>query len=249
MLMISFFPLSSFAQFVVSGKVSDDVSGEGLPGVNIILKGTTNGTTTDLEGNYSLNVPNKESVLVFSFVGYVSQEIIIGNQSVIDVVLTPDVTALSEVVVIGYGTSTEKELTGSISKIDGDVISSVNPTRLENALQGQMAGVNVTSSSSSPGGSQNIRIRGFSTNGDNNPLVVVDGVPYSTDGLSALNPNDIENITVLKDATAGIYGVRAANGVIIVTTKKGSKNATARISFDGYYYAADIEKIGCAQCY
>ena len=235
MLMISFFPLSSFAQFVVSGKVSDDVSGEGLPGVNIILKGTTNGTTTDLEGNYSLNVPNKESVLVFSFVGYVSQEIIIGNQSVIDVVLTPDVTALSEVVVIGYGTSTEKELTGSISKIDGDVISSVNPTRLENALQGQMAGVNVTSSSSSPGGSQNIRIRGFSTNGDNNPLVVVDGVPYSTDGLSALNPNDIENITVLKDATAGIYGVRAANGVIIVTTKKGSKNATARISFDGYY--------------
>lgn len=234
-LMLALFPLSSYAQITVNGKVSDGTPNEGIPGVNIIIKGTANGTTTDLDGNYKIGVPSEKSVLVFSSVGFVSEEILVGSQSVIDVVLNPDVTALSEVVVIGYGTSKKKELTGSVGKIDGDAISAINPTRMENALQGQIAGVNVTSSSSSPGGSQNIRIRGFSTNGDNNPLVVVDGVPYSTDGLSALNPNDIESLTVLKDATAGIYGVRAANGVIIVTTKKGAKNSKAKISFDGYY--------------
>ncbi len=174
-------------------------------------------------------------MLVFSLIGYESQEVLIGNQTEINVTLKVSVSKLDEVVVVGYGTSTTKELTGAVSTLKGASLEKLNPTRIENALQGQVAGVQITSSSGSPGAAQNIRIRGYTTNGNNNPLVVVDGVPYGVEGLSTLNPNDIESVNVLKDATAGIYGVRAANGVIIVTTKTGRKKQPTKFSFDSYY--------------
>lgn len=227
---------------IIKGKVSSEDEPKGLPGVSIVVKGTTVGTITDFDGNYSIKVPASAQSLVFSFIGYQTKEVEIGGQSEMNVTLSLDVAKLEEVVVIGYGTSTKKELTGAVSAVEGENIEKLNPTRLENALQGQVAGVQITSSSGSPGGAQNIRIRGYSTNGNNNPLVVVDGVPYGTEGLSALNPNDIESINVLKDATAGIYGVRAANGVIIITTKSGRKGQPTKFSFDGYYGVQETTK-------
>ncbi|MBL6444735.1 TonB-dependent receptor [Fulvivirga sp. 29W222] len=231
--LLLFIAMLSHGQSVVSGTVKDE-TGEPLPGVNVLVRGTSQGTVTDISGNYRLKVPENAS-LIFSFIGYVTEEIRVENRSTIELVLTPDITALNEVVVIGYGTSTKKELTGAVSVVQAEEIQALNPTRLEQALQGQMAGVNVTTASGSPGGSANIRIRGITTNGNNNPLVLVDDVPYSVDGLSALNPNDIESINVLKDASASIYGVQAANGVILITTKKGKQNAEPRFSFDSYY--------------
>lgn len=226
----------------IKGKVTAEDQPDGLPGVSVLVKGTNIGTSTSMNGEYSLKIPNGATVLVFSFIGYQSQEIAVGAQTTIDVTLKIDAKSLDEVVVIGYGTSTKKELTGAVTAVDGKNIERINPTRIENALQGQIAGVQVTSSSGSPGGAQNIRIRGYTTNGNNNPLVVVDGVPYGVEGLSALNPNDIESINVLKDATAGIYGVRAANGVIIITTKGGKKKQATKFSFDGYYGVQETTK-------
>ena len=223
----------TYAQTVVTGTVKDE-TGEPLPGVNILVRGTSQGTVTDISGNYSLEVPEDAS-LIFSFIGYVNEEIKVGNRSTIDLVLTPDITALNEVVVIGYGTTTKKELTGAVSVVQAEEIQALNPTRIEQALQGQMAGVNVTTASGSPGGGAFIRIRGITTNGNNNPLILVDDVPYSADGLSALNPNDIESVNVLKDASASIYGVQAANGVILITTKKGKHNSEPQFAFDSYY--------------
>ncbi|UII31681.1 TonB-dependent receptor [Fulvivirga ulvae] len=223
----------TYAQGVVSGTVKDE-TGEPLPGVNVLVRGTSQGTVTDISGNYRLEVPENAS-LIFSFIGYVTEEINVGNRTTIDLVLIPDITALNEVVVIGYGTTTKKELTGAVSVVQAEEIQALNPTRIEQALQGQMAGVNVTTASGSPGGGANIRIRGITTNGNNNPLVLVDDVPYSVDGLSALNPNDIESVNVLKDASASIYGVQAANGVILITTKKGKQNTAPRFTFDSYY--------------
>lgn len=224
---------AGYAQVKVSGKVVDP-DNQPLPGVSILIKGTTEGTVTDIDGKYLIDT-KKGATLVFSFIGFTTKEILVGAEKVINVQLDEDVAVLEAVVVVGYGTSTEKEFTGAAANVGGKDLVKLNPTRLENALQGQVAGVNITSSSGSPGGAQNIRIRGFSTNGNNNPLVVVDGVPYSTEGLSALNPDDIESINVLKDATAGIYGVRAANGVIIITTKKGKHGQNPQFSFDAYY--------------
>jgi TonB-dependent starch-binding outer membrane protein SusC len=132
-------------------------------------------------------------------------------------------SSLSEVIVVGYGTATKKELTGAVSQIQGDDVAKMNMPRLDQALQGKISGVNITTNSGAPGGTSNIRIRGLGTFGNNNPLILVDGVIFDAAGLNSLNPNDIETINVLKDGTAGIYGVRAANGVIIIETKKGSQ--------------------------
>lgn len=224
-----------FSQTAITGRVTASVNGESLPGVSIIVKGTTVGTTTDTDGRYNLEVPANGEMLVFSFIGYATQEIAIAGKSVIDVELEEDITSLAEVVVIGYGTTTEKELTGAVSSVSGKDLIAMNPTRIDQALQGQAAGVMISSASGSPGGALNIRIRGLSTNGDNAPLVLVDGIPYSEDGLNALNPSDIESINVLKDATAAIYGVRGANGVIFITTKQGKRNTKTTIEFNGYY--------------
>lgn len=224
---------AAYSQTAVSGRVTG-YEDEPLPGVNVLIKGASQGVITDVDGRYLIEAP-ENATLIFSYVGYVTEEIEVAGRSVIDVSLLEDIRSLSEVVVIGYGTSTKKELTGAVGVLNAENIESLNPQRIEQALQGQIAGVNITSASGSPGGGMNIRIRGLSTNGANDPLILVDGIPYSTDGLNALNPSDIESINVLKDATAGIYGVRAANGVIFITTKKGAKASAPTLEFNGNY--------------
>lgn len=228
-------------QRTVSGTVTDMQDNVGLPGVNIRIKGTNQGAVTDFDGNYRLQAQATDTLL-FSFVGYVPEAIAVGNRSQIDLAMSPDIETLSEVVVVGYGTTTKKELTGAVAQVNEEDIQMVNPTRIEQAMQGQMAGVNISTASGSPGGGANIRIRGISTNGNSAPLVIVDGVPYGVDGLAALNPNDIESIDVLKDASAAIYGVRAANGVIFITTKKGKKNSKPQVTIDGYYGIQETSK-------
>lgn len=223
---------TDFAVARVNGRVTQD-NGEPLPGVNVLIKGTSIGTTTDADGKYALEVPDAESVLVFSFIGYVSQEIVVGAQSVIDIILSPDVQALEEVVVIGYGTVKKSDLTGAVGSVNSEAITRTNPVQAARALQGQVAGVNVNKINSRPGSDYTIDIRGVhSINYSSEPLVVIDGVMGGR--LSSLNPSDIETIDVLKDASAtAIYGARGANGVIIVTTKKGKSEKT-RVTYDGY---------------
>jgi len=214
----------------IKGKVTDKEKGEGLPGVNVVIKGTSVGTTTDGTGSYSLSVPESGAVLVFSFVGYVSQELPVGNRSTLDVAIESDTKALSEVVVIGYGTARKSDLTGAVGSIKEDQLKERGAPSLNQALAGKLPGVQVNTNSGRPGGRTNIRIRGFSSiNSSNNPLYVVDGVmlPQGTQdqyssAIDYINPNDIVSVEVLKDASStAIYGARGANGVILVTTKKG----------------------------
>lgn len=224
-----------YAQRTVSGRITDD-TGEGLPGVNVLIKGTTTGTQTDIDGNYRLSVED-DAILVFSYVGFESQEINVGTRTVIDVTMG-GATELQEVVVVGYGESTTKKLTGSIDRVDGKKFEQVPLPSFDNILQGNVAGLNVQGTSGMPGGSTNVRLRGIgSINAGSAPLYVLDGVPINigdlsrdqqtANALASINPNDIENVTVLKDASAAaIYGSRAANGVIIITTKKGKPGKT-----------------------
>jgi len=205
----------------VTGKVLSYEDNSGLPGVNVIVQGTTVGTVTDIEGDYSLEVPDENSVLVFSSVGFVTEAISVGTKTIIDVTLNPDVTALSEIVVVGYGTQKRAEVTGAISSIGAETIAEVPITSAEQALQGRAAGVNVISNGQ-PGSSPIIRIRGLGTVNDNSPLIVVDGIVGAR--LEDINPNDIQSMEVLKDAsTTAIYGALGANGVVLVTTKTGTK--------------------------
>ncbi|MDA7762903.1 TonB-dependent receptor plug domain-containing protein, partial [Crocinitomicaceae bacterium] len=229
------FNFSSFSQQItVTGIVTDDKDTP-LPGVKVVEKGTNNGALTDFDGKYSITVQNNEELtLTYFFIGFDKQEIIVANRTAIDVQMSTDGQILDEVVIVGYGSSRSKELTGASAKVKGENIEKLNLSRMDQALQGQISGVNINTNSGSPGGSSSIRIRGLSTFGDNDPLILVDGVVYDSDGLNALNPSDIESINVLKDATAGIYGVRAANGVIIVETKKGRLNSKPRIEFNAY---------------
>ena len=204
----------------VKGVVTDAVTGETLPGVNVVVKNTTKGDISDFDGNYSLtNVP-KGSILVFSYLGYQAKEAIV-DKEIINIILEESSEKLDEIVVVGYGTQRKKEVTGAIEVISSQTIEDLNPTRIEQAIQGQVAGVNITSTSGAPGAGLNIRFRGVSTNGDSRPLILLDGAVI--EDLSVVNPNDVESINFLKDATAGIYGVRAANGVILITTKSGRK--------------------------
>ena len=221
----------SFSQGInVSGTVTESDTGIPLPGVNIIVKGTTTGTSTDFDGNFTLqNVP-ENSVLVFSYIGFTTQEVTASSNMLVQ--LLPDSQALDEVVVIGYGAQKKKEVTGAVAVLDSEDIQKFSPVRVEQALQGQVPGVNITSNSGSPGSGLNIRIRGITTNGDNAPLILVDGNRISD--LSVLNPNDIKSINVLKDATAGIYGVQAANGVILITTKTGRTDSELKFELDAY---------------
>lgn len=216
----------------ITGKVTSD-DGE-LPGVNVIVKGTTQGTVTDVEGNYTLEVPGEESILVFSSVGYVQQEVVVGTRTVVDVILTADITALEEIVVIGYGTQKKSDLTGAISSVSGEDLNTVPTYNVLDQAQGRLAGVDIVASNGSPGSSKTIRIRGNrSINATNNPLYVVDGIP-TTQGIEDFNPADIVSMEVLKDASAvAIYGSRGANGVILITTKRGEQGK-AQISYTGY---------------
>ncbi|WP_298245892.1 TonB-dependent receptor [uncultured Christiangramia sp.] len=222
----------AYAQsFSVSGTIIDE-NKMPLLGVNVIVKNESRGTTTDFDGNYTVQNISSGDVLQFSYLGFQTQEITVNDQQTINVTLQTDSEALNEVVVIGYGTQSRKEITGAVSVVGSETIEDLNPARVEQALQGRVAGVNITSTSGSPGSASTINIRGISTNGDNRPLILVDG--NVIEDLSVINPNDIESINVLKDATAGIYGVRAANGVILITTKTGSYNADFQVAFDAY---------------
>ena len=236
--LLSFFALllcsvSGYAQNItVTGKVSDAMGT--LPGVSVAIKGTTNGTVTDVDGKYSLNVA-KNATLVFSFVGMKSQEVTVNGRKVIDVTMTNDTELLDEVVVVGYGTMKKSDLTGSVTSVNAEEMMKRNPVNLGQGLQGAAAGVSVIRSSGSPDGGFNIRIRGVATvNGSSDPLYVVDGVQVGT-SIDFLNPNDVESIEILKDASAtAIYGTRGANGVIMITTKNGSKGK-AQVNFSANY--------------
>lgn len=205
----------------ISGVVYDE-NNQALPGASILVKGTTTGTVTDIDGNYSLTVPDGNSILVVSFLGYVTQEINVNNRSSIDIQLEADLSELGEVVVVGYGTQKKSDLTGAVSTLGGRDLAERRTPNVSQALQGAVPGVMVTRNNNAPGSSANIRIRGITTIGDSNPLIIMDGVPTSS--LDNINPNDIESISVLKDAaSASIYGSRAAAGVIVVTTKRAKK--------------------------
>jgi TonB-dependent starch-binding outer membrane protein SusC len=225
--------LLSYGQRQIQGKVTDE-NDQALPGVNILVKGTSQGTVSDADGAYMISASD-DAILIFSFIGYVPQEIPVGNQTNVSVKLLPDIKALEEVVVVGYGTTTVKELTGSVLSVQGKDIQALNPVRIDQAMQGRSAGMQISTASGSPGGAMSIRIRGISTNGNPNPLVLVDGIIYSIEGLNALNPDDVESVDVLKDASAAIYGVLGANGVIFITTKKGRKNSKPTVDVSGYY--------------
>ena len=237
----------------VSGKVSSTSDGTAIPGVNVVIKGTTNGTTTDMDGNYKLSVPDN-STLVFTYIGFTDQEIVVGNQSAIDIDMEEDITQLGEVVVTAFGVEREKKSLGySVSTVGSEDIATVKSSNFVNSLNGRVAGVQITQSTSGPAGGARVTIRGNSSlTGNNQPLYVVDGVPvdnsgfgsangdgtaeyervdYGT-GISDINPDDIESVSVLKGPNAAaLYGSRAANGVIMITTKKGTNRKGLGVSF------------------
>nr|MBI1229556.1 SusC/RagA family TonB-linked outer membrane protein [Cytophagales bacterium] len=217
------FPLTMQAQTrEVSGTVTSGEDNLSLPGVSVLVKGTTRGGVTDIDGNYRVSLQPGDNTLVFSFVGFTPLEREIGNQNTIDVTLMPDMQALSEVVVVGYGEQKKETITGSVATVKGAELVKSPAMNLTNSIAGRMAGVIAVNRSGEPGyDGAGIRIRGSNTLGNNDALIVIDGIPARAGGIDRLNPNDIETISVLKDASAAIYGARAANGVILVTTKRG----------------------------
>ncbi len=219
----------SMAQSRITGRVTDNAN-EPIPGVNVLVKGTSTGTVTDADGNYSLNAPS-DGVLVFSFVGYLTQEVPIANQSNISITMNPDVQQLAEVVVTGYASQEKKDLTGSVGVVDPEELNQIPAPNVTSQLQGRVAGVTVTQDAR-PGAGARVRIRGFGSFLNNDPLYVVDGVP--TQDISTINPGDIESISVLKDAgAASIYGSRASNGVVVITTKRGAEGV--QVNYNMYY--------------
>jgi TonB-linked SusC/RagA family outer membrane protein len=242
------FFLSSLAVYAqelnVKGVVTSADDGQPIPGATVVVKGKTTGIITGLDGTYSLKVPGN-ATLIFSFVGLKSQEIAVNNKTTINVVLASSTEAIEEVVVVGYGTQKKSVVTGAISSVKSKDLEKVSPGRVEQALQGRVSGVTVAANSGQPGSSATIRVRGVTTFGDggNNPLWVVDGVVVDAGGIGYLNQSDIESIEVLKDAaSAAIYGTRAATGVILVTTKKGSAGKLS-VSYNGFYGVSGPAKI------
>ncbi|MDI9871023.1 SusC/RagA family TonB-linked outer membrane protein [Flectobacillus roseus] len=239
LMMFSWVSVAAFAQNKVTGTVKDAKDGSPLPGVTIQVKGQTKGTQTTGDGKYQINVANN-TVLVFSFIGKATKEVTVGSQTVIDVSLEDDIKTLGEVVVIGYGSQKKKDLTGSVAAINSEDFNKGNIASPDQLVVGKVAGVQITSNGGAPGAGSTIRIRGgASLNANNDPLIVIDGVPLDNSGisgapsaLSLINPNDIESMNILKDASAtAIYGSRASNGVILITTKKGSKNGGLKVNF------------------
>ena len=242
-----FFVANGFTQEkTISGLVTSN--GEPLPGVSVIVKSTTNGVVTDFDGNYTIEIENQNSVLVYSFIGFENQEINVGSSSTINVKMIESAENLEEVVVVGFGTQRKKDLTGAIETVSSDDIVKRSNTSIDQALSGQIAGVFITNRGGDAAAPISVRIRGVGTTGNNQPLFVVDGIPLvqttnqtvntgsntESNPLASLNPNDIESISVLKDASAGaIYGARAANGVVIITTKRG-KNGKVKLNYDTY---------------
>lgn len=242
MLLCSFLLITAHdvsAQNVIQGQIVSREDNEPIPGATIIIKGTSNGSISDLEGNFSVRASDGD-VLLISFVGYQTKEVTINGQTQVNVSLDVDITSLEEVVVVGYGTQKKKVVTGATSQIDGEALQKRNTTRPMQAMQGQVAGVNIRSSSGQPGEKMRVNIRGLGTTGNADPLFIVDGV--ATDDISYLNSADIETMDVLKDAaSAAIYGSRAANGVILITTKKG-KAGQSHVTFDAYYGVQNLAK-------
>lgn len=246
--MLMAFTIQVSAQTTIKGTVTDALTSEPLIGATIIEKGTTNGTITDFDGKFSFTTQSEKPTIVVSFIGYLSQELIYSGQSDLNIIMKADVTGLEEVMVVGYGTIKKSHSTGAIAQIKGNDVVSIQAARVDDALAGKLSGVMIQNQSGEPGADPKIQIRAASSiSGDSNPLVVVDGFPISG-SLATVNPNDIESMEVLKDAaSAAIYGSRGANGVILVTTKKG-KTGKASISYNGYTsisnkYVKDIEML------
>lgn len=233
-------PFITYAQKDIKGKVSDE-SGEPLIGATIVVKGSSQGTISDVDGNYSLEVPGENTVLVFSYTGYAVKEEVVGNRTVIDVSLEPSSALLSEVVVVGYGTQRKEAVTGSVASIGGEQIRDVPSSNVSQALQGRLPGVEISQVSTKPGASMQIRIRGTrSLTASNDPLIVLDGIPFGG-SFADINPTDIKSIDILKDASAtAIYGSRGANGVILITTNKGQKGQRARVSYNSFIGATTV---------
>jgi TonB-dependent SusC/RagA subfamily outer membrane receptor len=221
---------TAVADRVLKGTVKD-ATGAALPGVSIVLKGTQTGTSSDASGKYALNIPNGDATLIFSFVGFISQEILVaGAQSDLDITLKVDDKALEEVVVVGYGTQKKESLTGAISTVTSKDLERVHGgSTVSSGLAGKIPGVTFRMADGRPGGSANIQIRNMG-----NPLFVIDGIQQDAGQFNNISPNDIESITVLKDASAAIYGVRAANGVVVVTTKRGKNGTKNTVNLDAY---------------
>lgn len=214
--------------FIVTGTVTSSDEGSPLPGVNVVVKGTSRGTTTDADGKYTLQIPAADAVLIFSFIGYTSQEIPVSARSVVDVTMTPDIQQLGEVVVVAYGTQARENVTGAVTQVQNKEIVTTKNENVQNMLTGKIAGLRVRQNNAEPGRfSSNIDIRGYGTS----PLVVIDGIPRTN--MQRLDPEDIESVSVVKDATAATFGARSANGVILITTKKGTKTGEPSITYSG----------------
>ncbi len=253
---------SMFAQGIITGKVTDE-NGEPLPGANVVLKGTSQGAVTDVNGEYSISLQREGAVLIFSYIGYIIEEIEVGSRTVINTMLTPDISKMEEIVVIGYGSREKKDVTTSIASIDSKDISKNLTMNPEMAMQGTMAGVQVSGNNGNPFNRPTIRIRGTNTWGNAQPLYVIDGIPITEAGSGAIgqnnarfqdvrgplnimtliDPNDIESISVLKDASAGaIYGVRASNGVILITTKSGKKGEKMKLNLSSRFGVQNMNR-------
>ncbi len=235
MILLTVFTLSVNAQTVtLKGQVTDE-SGSALIGVNVLEVGSSNGTITDFNGVYTLKVPAKAKIN-FSYLGYVTQVIDVNGKSIINVSMKEDAKAIDEIVVIGYGTQRKEAVTGSVASVKGDIIREVPASNITQAMQGRLAGVNLEQTSSKPGATMQIRIRGIrSLSGTNDPLIVLDGIPFAG-SIGDLSSDDIKSLDVLKDASAtAIYGSRGANGVILITTNKGQKGAKPQLSYNNYY--------------
>ena len=231
------------ADIPVTGKVTDE-QGEGLPGVSVVVKGTTQGATTDGTGSFRLAVPNTRSTLVFSFVGYGSKEIVVGEQTTLTVALSPDDQTLNEVVVVGYGSQLKKEITGAVQTVSAQEIKDLPVSQIGQKLQGRLAGVQINQTTGKPGQGISIRIRGqVSVSAGSDPLYVIDGFPI-TGSIGQLNPDEIDDITILKDAAStSLYGSRAANGVVLITTKKGKPGQTT-VNFSAFAGVQQVPKKG-----
>jgi TonB-linked SusC/RagA family outer membrane protein len=230
----------SFAQVkTVSGTVTD-TSNLPLPGVSVGISGTKNGTSTDLDGKYSIRISNDQDILVFSYIGFKSQQIKVGGKTTINVALATDAMGLNEVVVVGYGSMKKSDLTGAVASVRGDDLLKIASNRPIEALQGRVAGLNITKTSGRPGAGMKVRIRGVGSTNNSDPLYVVDGVPVGND-IEFLAPEDIQSIEILKDASStAIYGNRGANGVIIITTLSGKSASKPVFSFNTYYAVSEI---------
>ena len=235
MILMGMYALSAAGQgFLVTGTVTDE-NGKGLPTVNVVVTGTSIGITTDASGQYSINAPNSQATLAFSFVGYLTHQEIINGRTVINVQMTPSYMNLDEAVVVGYGVQKKSLVSGAIAKVTAEEMSRGNNLRINQALQGKTSGVVIMNNSGQPGDFVSVRIRGIGTNGDAEPLYIVDGLPTNGYGIDYLSPSDIESVEVLKDAaSAAIYGARAANGVILITTKRGGTGRT-EVTYNSYY--------------